>query len=87
MKIKPLGKRLVVKRLEPLKETKSGIIVTPTENSQDLCQIVAISDSVEFEYSLGDIVLISKYGGQVVKDGNDEYLVVDEQEVLAIIEK
>lgn len=87
MKIKPLGKRLVVKRLEPLKETKSGIIVTPTENSQDLCQIVAISDSIEFEYSLGDIVLISKYGGQVVKDGNDEYLVVDEQEVLAIIEK
>ncbi len=75
MSIKPLGDRVVIKRLEAEETTKSGIIVTGTakERPQE-AEVVAVGPGAivdgkrtEMEVKIGDKVLYSKYAGTEVK--------------------
>ena len=94
MKIKPLSDRVVVKPLEAQEKTKGGIYVPDTvkEKPQE-GEIVAagpgkISDSgtlVKMELKKGDKVLYGKYSGTEVTVGGEEYLIVRESDILAII--
>ena len=93
-KITPLGTRVLVKRIE-LDEQKSegGIFLPDTakEKPQE-AEVVALGNGknddgeiVEFSVSVGDTVLISKYGGTEVKIGGDECVLVNESDILGII--
>jgi len=92
--ITPLGTRVLVKRIE-LDEQKSegGIFLPDTakEKPQE-AEVVALGNGknddgeiVEFSVSVGDTVLISKYGGTEVKIGGDECVLVNESDILGII--
>lgn len=92
--ITPLGTRVLVKRIE-LEEQKSegGIFLPDTakEKPQE-AEIVALGNGknedgevVEFSVSVGDQVLISKYGGTEVKVGGDECVIVNESDILGIL--
>ena len=94
MKIKPLADRVVIKPLESIDKTKGGIYVPDTakEKPQE-GKIVAVGPgrtsedgkSIKLEVKVGDKVLYGKYSGTEVTVEGDEYLIVNERDILAII--
>ena len=94
MSIKPLGDRVVINRLEAEETTKSGIIVTGTakERPQE-AEVVAVGPGAivdgkrtEMEVKIGDKVLYSKYAGTEVKFEGEEYTILRQDDILAIVE-
>lgn len=88
--IKPLGDRVVIKRLEAEETTKSGIILTGNakEKPQE-AEVVAVgpgTDKVKMEVKTKDKVLFSKYAGTEVKVDGEEYIIVKQDDILAIVE-
>lgn len=94
MKLKPLGDRVVVKQLEAEETTKSGIILTGAakEKPQE-AEVVAVGPGgivdgkeVKMEVAVGNKVIYSKYSGTDVKLNDDEYIIVRQSDILAIVE-
>jgi chaperonin GroES len=94
MKIKPLGERVVVKMLETEETTKSGIVLPGTAKEKpQVAEITAVGPGgyvdgkeVKMEVKAGDKVLISKYAGTEVKLDNQEYTILKQSDILAIVE-
>ncbi|MBU4310498.1 co-chaperone GroES [bacterium] len=94
MAIKPLGDRVLVKPLEPKEVKKGGIIIPDTakEKPQE-GKVVEVGKGkmledgkvVPLEVKKGDKVLYSKYGGTEIKLEGEEYLILKEEDILAII--
>lgn len=85
MNFQPLGKRVLVKRVEEEAKTASGIIIPDNAKEKPLRgKIVAVSKELS-EIKDGDEVLFAKYGGTEVKIGAEEYLVLNIDDVLGII--
>ncbi|MFV1994985.1 MAG: co-chaperone GroES [Verrucomicrobiales bacterium] len=93
-KIKPLGTRVLVKRLDEDDTSDGGIIIPDTakEKPQEAV-VVALGtgknedgEDVAFSVKEGDKVLISKYGGTDIKIGGEEHLILNESDILAIVE-
>lgn len=94
MNIKPLGDRVVIKRLEAEEKTKSGIVLTGTakERPQE-AEVVAVGPGavvdgkrIELEVKVGDKVLFSKYAGTEVKVDGEEYTILKQDDILAVVE-
>lgn len=96
MTIRPLNDRVLLRRIEPEEVVKGGIIIPDTakEKPQE-AEVIAVGpgrldDSgkrVAIEVKKGDRVLIGKYSGTDIKIGDDEYVIVREDEILGVIEK
>ena len=94
MTIKPLQDRVVIKMLEAEETTKSGIILTgAAQEKPQVAQIIAVGpgglvDGKEgkMELKIGDKVLISQYAGTKVKLEGEEYTILSQNDVLAIVE-
>ncbi|MDI6891394.1 MAG: co-chaperone GroES [Actinomycetota bacterium] len=95
MKLKPLGDRVVVKPGESEEVLKSGIVLPDTakEKPQE-GTVVAVGSGryedgkkIPLEVKAGDKVIYSKYGGTEVKIEGEEYLILSERDILAIIKK
>ncbi len=94
MKLVPLGDRVVLKQLEAEETTKSGIILTgQTKEKPQQAEIIAVGPGgvidgkeVTMQVKVGDKVVYSKYAGSEVKLGDDEYIVIKQNDILAIIE-
>lgn len=85
MNFQPLGKRVLVKRVEETKTTASGIIIPDNAKEKPLmAEVIAVSKEVS-EIKKGDKVLFGKYGGTEVKLGNDELLVLNTEDILGIV--
>jgi len=85
MNFKPLGKRVLVKRVEETNTTSTGIIIP--DNAQEKPsrgKVVAISSEVE-ELKVEDEVLFGKYSGNEVNLDGDKYLVLDVENIFGII--
>jgi chaperonin GroES len=94
MKVRPLGDRVVIKKLEAEEKTKSGIVLTGTakEKPQE-AEVVAVGPGgmvdgkeVRMEVKVGDKVLFSKYSGTEVKVDGEEYTIIKQDDILAIVE-
>lgn len=94
MRIKPLGDRVVIKRLEAEETTKSGIVLpgTAKEKPQE-AEVVAVGPGgvvdgkeIRMEVKVGDKVLFSKYAGTEVKIDGEEYTILRQDDILAIVE-
>ena len=94
MNLKPLGDRVVIKQLEAEEKTKSGIILAGNakEKPQE-AEVVAVGPGgtvdgkeIKMEVKAGDRVIYSKYAGTEVKLGEDEYIIVKQSDILAIVE-
>lgn len=94
MNIKPLGERIVIKVLESEEKTKSGIVLPDTAKEKpQQGEVMAIGSGktldngqkVAMEVKVGDRVLFAKYAGTEVKLDGDEYMVLKESDVLAIL--
>lgn len=96
VKIRPLGDRLLVKRLEEAEETRGGIIIPDTAKEKPMQgQVIACGPGrtmddgklSKLEVKNGDRILMSKYSGTEVKIDGTDYLILREDDVLGIIEK
>ena len=94
MKIKPLGDRVVIKRLEAEEKTKSGIILAAQAKEQpQMAEVVAVGPGgvvdgkeVKMEVKEGDVVIFARYGGTEVKYDGVEYTILSQRDILAVVE-
>ncbi len=93
MKLVPLGERVVLKRVEAEETTASGIIL-PGQSKEKPAQalVVAVGPGkiIDGKSNMlvkeGDVVIFSKYAGSEVKLEDEEYIVVNQNDILAIVE-
>lgn len=89
MKLVPLGDRIVIKQFEAEETTKSGIILTTSaQEKPSQAVVVAVgpgTKDVEMEVKVDDVVVYSKYAGTEVKLDGEEFIVLKQSDVLAII--
>ena len=87
MIIKPLGKRVLIKQVEQEEVTKSGIVLPGTASKEKPItgEVLAVGKEVE-DVKAGDKVIFEEYSGTEVKDGDDSFLILDIDNVLAITE-
>ena len=95
MKIRPLHDRILVERLEEQEVRKGGIIIPDTakEKPQE-GKVIAVGNGkvgddgkkIPLDVKAGDKILFGKYSGSEVKIDDEEYLIMREEDVLAIIE-
>jgi len=94
MKIKPLGERVVIKMMESEETTKSGIVLPGNAKEKpQVAEVVAVGPGaivdgkeVKMEVKVGDKVLISKYAGTEVKFDGQEYIILKQSDILAVVE-
>jgi chaperonin GroES len=92
--IKPLADKVLIKMIAAEETTKSGIILSA--NSQEKPQIAEVievgpgitidGEKVEMQVKKGDKVITSKYSGTEVKYQGEEYIIVKQSEILAVVE-
>jgi len=94
MSIKPLADRVVIKMVEAEETTKSGIILTGTAKEKpQVAEVIAVGPGGNVEgkdivmyVKVGDKVLTSKYSGTEVKIDGEEYIIVRQNDILAVVE-
>lgn len=94
MRLVPLGDRVVLKQLEAEETTKSGIVLPgQAQEKPQQAEVIAVGPGgcvdgkeVKMEVKVGDQVIYSKYAGTDVKMHEDEYIIVRQSDILAIVE-
>jgi len=90
MTIKPLGKRILAKKLEPEeRKTAGGIVLPDTVKNEKVvrAEVLAIGTDEKFEVKVGDEVIVGSFAGTELEQGEDKLILVKETDVLAIVEK
>ncbi len=94
MTLRPLGDRVVLKQLVAEETTKSGIVLTGTakEKPQE-AEIIAVGPGgvadgkeIKMEVTVGQKVIYSRYAGTEVKLDGEEYIIVKQSDILAVVE-
>ena len=94
MKLIPLADRVVLKQSTPEEKTKSGIILTSTSQEKpQQAEVIAVGPGgvvdgkeVVMNVKPGNMVIFSKYAGNEVKLDDEEYIIVKQSDILAIVE-
>ena len=93
MKLVPLGDRVVLNQLEAEETTKSGIVLPgQAQEKPQQAEVIAVGPGgvvdgkdVKMEVTVGDKVIYSKYSGTEVKLDGEEYIIVKQSDILAIV--
>lgn len=94
MKLKPLGDRVVIKMMEAEEKTKSGLILTGSAKEKpEIAEIIEVGPGglvdgkeVKMTVKKGQKVITSKYSGTEVKVDGEEYTIVRQGDILAVVE-
>ena len=94
MKLVPLGDRVVLKQLVAEETTKSGIVLPgQAKEKPQQAEVIAVGPGgvidgkeVTMQVSVGQKVIFSKYSGTEVKLEDEEYIVVKQSDILAVVE-
>lgn len=88
--IKPLGTRVVIKRIEAEEKTASGILLTGSAKEKpQIAEVLAVGPGTEeekMELKVGDKVIFSQYAGTDVKYQGQEVSIMSQRDILAIVE-
>lgn len=96
IQLKPLGNRVLVRRLEEKENVKGGIILPETaKKKQEMTEVVAVGPGKKTQEGKllpmpvkpGDVVLVDKYAGQEITLNDEPYIVVRGDDIVAIIER
>ena len=95
MKLVPLSDRVVLKQLEAEETTKSGIVLPgQAQEKPQQAEVIAVGPGgvvdgkeVTMQVKVGDKVIYSKYAGTDVKLGDEEFIVVKQNDIVAIVEE
>ncbi|WP_353093086.1 co-chaperone GroES [Tissierella praeacuta] len=93
MNLKPLGDRIVIKKVEVEEKTKSGIVLPSTAKEQpQMAEVVAIGADItndekkKDQINVGDKVIFSKYAGTEIKVDGNELTILKLADILAVVE-
>jgi chaperonin GroES len=94
MNLRPLGDRVVIKKIEAEETTKSGIVLPGTAKEKpQMAEVVAVGPGkveegkeIKMELKVGDKVIFSKYAGSEIKLDGEEYTVLRQDDILAVVE-
>ncbi|MEK7359316.1 MAG: co-chaperone GroES [Planctomycetota bacterium] len=95
MNVKPLGEKILIKRVEAESKTAGGIVLPDSAKEKPKeGKIIALGDGkllkngdrAKFQVKKGDKVLFTSYGGTEVKIDGEEFLLMSEEDILAVIE-
>ena len=94
MKLSPLGDKVVLKQLEAEETTKSGIVLPgQAQEKPQQAEVIAVGPGgmvdgkeIKMEVKAGDKVIYSKYAGTEVKLEGEEYMIVRQSDILAVVE-
>lgn len=93
--LKPIGNRVVVKRMEQQESSKGGILLPDSaKKKQETAKVLAVGSGrvgkdgevIPVEVKVGDIVLMDKYSGQEVTINDEEFLILKSDDIIAIVE-
>ena len=93
-KIRPLGEKVLIKRLEAEEMTRGGIVLPDSAQEKPRRgTVLSLGDGkvlddgsrADFQVKKGDVVLFSSYGGTEIKVDGEEYMLMDESDILAIL--
>ncbi len=96
MKIRPLGDKVLVERVEAEAKTAGGIVLPDTAKEKpQRGKVVSVGEGKmledgtrkEVQVKKGDLVLFTSYAGSEIKVDGKEYLIMDESDIMAVIEK
>lgn len=94
--LRPLGNRVLVRRLEAEEALKGGIILPDTaKKKQEQAEVIAVGPGkkdkngtlISMPVKVGDTILMEKYSGQEVKLDDQEYVILRADDIVAIVEK
>ncbi len=93
MNLKPIGDRVVIKKVEVEEKTKSGIVLPGSAKEQpQMAEVLAIGSEIlndektKDEIKVGDTVIFSKYAGSEIKIEDQEVTILKLNEILAVVE-
>ena len=94
MKLVPLGDKVILKQVEAEVTTKSGLVLTgASKEKPQQAEVIAVGPGgmvdgkeVTMQVKAGDKVIYSKYSGNEVKLGDEEYIIVRQNDILAVVE-
>ena len=88
--IRPLGARVVIKKIEAEEKTQGGLILTSqSKEAPQYAEVIAVgpgTEDVQMEVKIGQKVIYSKYAGTNVKLEDDEFIIVKQNDILAVVE-
>lgn len=89
MKLKPLFDKVVLKRAEAVQENKLGIILPDSAKEKpEVFEVIAVGPGKDSEMvvAVGDRVIAAKYSGTEIKLDGEEYTVIAQEDILAVVE-
>lgn len=87
MKFKPLGDRALVKLVEREEKTASGIVLPDTaKDKPQTAEVVEVGEGEEVKVSQGDVIVFAKYSGTEIGLDGEDYLILDADDILGIVE-
>jgi chaperonin GroES len=94
MKIRPLADRVVIKKIEAEEKTASGIVLPRTAKEQpQMAEVIEVGPGgivdgkeITMELKVGDKVIFQKYAGTEVKIEGNEYTILRQSDILAVVE-
>ena len=88
--IKPLGARVVIKKMEAEEKTEAGLLLSGSAKEKpQQAEVLAVGPGTKdepMELKVGDIVVFSRYGGSELKYKGVEYTIISQKDILATIE-
>ncbi|WP_335932892.1 co-chaperone GroES [Fusobacterium polymorphum] len=90
MNIKPIGERVLLKPIKKEEKTKSGILLSSKSSNTDTqnqAEVIALGKGEKLDgIKVGDKVIFNKFSGNEIEDGDIKYLIVNVDDILAVIE-
>ena len=87
MKFKPLGERALIKPVEREEQTASGIVLPDTAKERpQTAEVIAVGDAEEIKVDVGETVVFKKYGGTEFSLEGEDYLIVESDDILGVVE-
>ena len=84
MKLSPLATNVVAKKVKPAQTTASGILLGSTKESEAYTEVESVGPEVK-SVAPGDKIITKDYSGASVKIDSDDYLIIEEKDILAIL--
>jgi len=87
MKIKPLGNRVLLKPIEIVEKTNSGLYIPESAKEKQLqAEVIAVGDGKEVKVKVGDRVIYESFGGSEIKINEHKHIIIDAKDILAVVE-
>jgi chaperonin GroES len=88
VKFKPLGERALVKAVEREETTASGIVLPDTAKEKpQMAEVIAVGETENgVKVNQGDVIVFAKYSGTEIRLDNEDYLILDADDILGVVE-